>query len=186
MIFKLDNIPDLAMARWAAAEGFSYITFNFERDSNYFIEPARAAEICSWVLGPEIVARFSLDELAHIHDIYQVVKFDVMEMDLGTFQKRIGFEELPVILRVGKETIEAALKLQSQNPKIIALAVENSEIVLDKKELEKCIISESADISKYGHLPMGVSINSGKQNEPDFDFFDFFEKTRYTWSKTVV
>jgi len=186
MIFKLDNIPDLAMARWASAEGFSYITFNFERDSNYYVTPSRAAEICTWVSGPKIVARFGLDELAQIQDMYQVLKFDVLEMDLETLLTIRGFEEFPVILRTGKDTFEKALELQSKNSKIIALSIETTDFVFDKKNLEKCLVAETEDISKYKHLPMGLHLNSGRQNEPEFEFFDFFEKSRHKWIKSVV
>lgn len=186
MIFKLDNVCDLAMARWAAAEGFSYITFNFERDSNYCISPKNASQISAWVSGPKIVARFSLDELAQIHDIYEELKFDVLEMDLTTFQKIRGFEEFSVILRTGKDTFEAALELQADNQKILALSVEETGMIFNKKNIEKCLVPDSEDISKYGHLPMGMHLNAGRQNEPDHDFFDFFEKSRHIWSKSIV
>ena len=73
MIFKLDNVSDLSMARWAAAEGFSYITFNFERDSNYYISPQNASQISGWISGPKIVARISMDELNQIQDIYEIL-----------------------------------------------------------------------------------------------------------------
>lgn len=186
MIFKLDNVSDLSMARWAAAEGFSYITFNFERDSIYFISPQNASQICGWISGPKVVVRISIDELNQIQDIYKILKFDVLEMDLSTFQTMQGFETFPVILRTGKDTFELALSTQNSNPQIIALSLEESSFIFDKEYYPKCLLPNADDASKFGCFPLGVHLNAGRQNEPEFELFDFFEKSRYTWSKTVV
>lgn len=186
MIFKLDNVSDLSMARWAAAEGFSYITFNFERDSNYFISPQNASQITGWLSGPKIVARISMDELNQIQDIYEILKFDVLEMDLSTYQTMQGFETFPVILRTGKDTFEAASNIQNSNPQIIALSLEESRFIFDKRFYQNCLVPNAADASKYGCFPLGIHLNAGSQNEPEFDLFDFFEKSRHTWNKTIV
>lgn len=186
MHFKLDNVSDLTMARWAAAEGFTYLTFNFEKGSGYEIKPHLAREIRQWVTGPLVVARIGKDESGLLEDLYNLIGFDCIETDPETFASLSGFEHFPCIIRLKQSSIPSVPDYIGRFSSLVAFQIEGAATDVPTEFIPRVIVAAETVQTITNSRPYGVYYNAGAGNETDFDFFDFFEKNRYEWTKNAV
>ncbi len=63
---KISDITHLTDARYFAAWGVDYLTFNIDPESSTFVSPPVFKEIVEWVAGPSIV----LQAPAHVEEIW--------------------------------------------------------------------------------------------------------------------
>jgi phosphoribosylanthranilate isomerase len=68
---KICGITKLDDARFAAGAMADYLGFIFSPNSPRFVEPAAAAEIISWIEGPETVGIFVDQPLREVNDIIE-------------------------------------------------------------------------------------------------------------------
>ena len=71
------NIQNLTDARYFAAWGVDYLSFNIDESSSDYLELEKVKEIINWIEGPQIMALLSDN---HINE------------DLYTFYKGVGFD----------------------------------------------------------------------------------------------
>ena len=98
MKYKLDNVTSLTAARWAAAEGFDYISFNFDKSNINYIQPMKVAEIRKWVTGIKCVGNFINTEPSIILDLYSLLNLDGIEIDLKIAEKILINNAIPSII----------------------------------------------------------------------------------------
>ena len=80
-ILKLSKTLSLTEARFAAALGFDYIGFCFDKNDENYISPTKAKEIMSWVTGAEMVAEFHQDiSVEEIENIITILGFEYIEL----------------------------------------------------------------------------------------------------------
>ena len=104
-LVKISNVTNLSDARYCAGMGVDMLGFSMDADSPDYVDPAKFAEMRSWVAGVLIVGETTStdpDVLEQLFDTYQPDLLQVVESALlpylGTFGKLPG--ELRLILRV--------------------------------------------------------------------------------------
>lgn len=101
------NITNLSDARYFAAWGIEYISFNFVPDSPYFIEEKSAQEIRDWVEGPKCLIEanaLEFSELADGHILSNI--YQSLPMSKEVFY-RIPFSDMQKGLVEGKYIVTA-------------------------------------------------------------------------------
>lgn len=68
MTVLIQNITNLSDARYFAAQGVDYISFNNKPDSEFHMEEEKIKEIKEWVTGPKILLESNSIEYADIFD----------------------------------------------------------------------------------------------------------------------
>jgi phosphoribosylanthranilate isomerase len=73
MKLRLSDITNLTDARYAAAEGFDWIGFNFIVDTPHVINSLKAKEIKGWLSGPTYFGKFNGKDLSEIRGIAAIL-----------------------------------------------------------------------------------------------------------------
>jgi len=181
MNFKLNNISSLSQARWASAEGFTFIAFNFDKSDENYIKPMAVAEICGWVVCPSIVASFANTELDVIKDIYQLLNIDYLEIDLLTAEKLLPYHNYPSILKLDENNFQEGLAFRRSNKNILAFSLQSKNIPLSDLPLDMCFLPSDFKSLNVKELPYGVNIYPEKEIEPGIFDFEILENSKNHW-----
>jgi len=183
MQFKLDNVTNLTTARWAAAEGFSYIGFTFDKTDKHYIAPMLAIEIGKWVSGVKFVAKVTNLEIEVIKDLYELLSMDFFEVDYITAEKVLANGSIPFIVSLDQSNINSAIGLDTFTKSVFAYSYQSDEPVLDKRLLDKCFIPSHFDASLLSKPPFGVNFSSAIELEPGMVDFDELTDSKQYWEK---
>ena len=181
MLYKLDNITNLTSARWAAAEGFDAISFNFTKTNSNYIQPMKVVEICQWISGLKTVGIFNDVDPASILDIYNLLKLDAIEIDLTLADQLILNQEVPIILRIENNKFEKELAFEKFYPFLLAFSSNlNSDIPINFP-VEKSFIPSNILPQQLIKTPYGINFDSALETEigvANFEELDFYKKWR--------
>jgi hypothetical protein len=180
MIFKLDNVTNLTAARWAAAEGFDSISFNFDKADANYIKPMLVAEICKWVTGIKFIGNFVNAELSVIQDLSNLLTLDAIETDLET-AKKLALEDTSLVLQLNTENFEEGLEFAKNNPNILAFSFQNNKIPEHDFPIEKSFIPSKIRNETLKNKPWGISFDSANETEPGMVDFENLELALNYW-----
>lgn len=180
MIFKLDNVTNLTAARWAAAEGFDSISFNFDKADANYIKPMLVAEICKWVTGIKFIGNFVNAELSVIQDLSNLLTLDAIETDLET-AKKLALEDTSLVLQLNTENFEEGLEFAKNNPNILAFSFQNNRIPEHDFPIEKSFIPSKIRNETLKNKPWGISFDSANETEPGMVDFENLALALYYW-----
>ncbi|MFM9944916.1 MAG: hypothetical protein ACKVQB_06750 [Bacteroidia bacterium] len=182
MIFKLDNVTSLTAARWAAAEGFDSISFNFDKSNPSYIQPMQVAEICKWVSGIRFTGSFLNVESSVILDLYDLLNLDAIEIDLKTAEILMN-NDIPTIFCLEKNDFKSGLEFQKFNPHIFAFSLINETELPFDFPIEKSFISSKFENNILQTIPFGISFNSANETEPGLIDFEELGISLNKWQK---
>lgn len=104
-LVKISNVTNLSDARYCAGMGVDMLGFSMDADSPDYVDPAKFAEMRSWVAGVLIVGETTATDPDLIGQLLDTYQPDLLQVDeaallpyLGTFGQTSG--ELRIILRV--------------------------------------------------------------------------------------
>lgn len=180
MIFKLDNVTNLTAARWAAAEGFDSISFNFDKANANYIKPMLVAEICKWVTGMKFIGNFVNAELSVIQDLTNLLTLDAIETDLET-AKKLVLVDMSIILQLNPENFGEGLEFAKHNPNILAFSFQNNKFPEHNFPIEKSFIPSKIRNEALKNKPLGISFDSANETEPGMVDFESLEIALNYW-----
>jgi len=183
MHFKLENITNLTTARWAAAEGFSYLSFNFDKTSGSYIQPMQVVEICKWITGPYYIGCFGNQEPAVIKDIYDLLPLDFVEINLATAKEILLQIEIPCILCINSHDLSEAIELQKNHKSIKAFSLINIVDMTPDFPMELSFLPQNLNVSLNTKKPYGINFNSENESEPGLVDFEKLESALEKWRK---
>lgn len=183
MIYKLDNITSLTAARWAAAEGFDYISFNFDKTDANYISPMKVAEIQKWVTGIKFTGKFLNVELAVILDLYKLLNLDAIEIDLKTAEILLLDHNIPTILHIEKDSVTKALEFQKIDKGVFAFYFLNESEIPSGIPLDRLFLSSKFKGNLDVNPAFGISFDSANETEPGLVDFEELENSKNYWKK---
>jgi len=158
------NITNLTDARYFAAWGVDYLSFNTIPDSEYQISPEKISEIKEWVEGPHTLIEtnaLDFDELAdglilsNIYSSLPIVKDTFFRISFDDLLK--GLPGGKYISKINDDQIDTLAKI----PKDDLLGV---DVYFDISDL---------DLSKLNKLPnFGIVIQGGEEEKVGVKSFD--------------
>lgn len=153
------NITNLTDARYFAAWGVDYLSFNSIPDSEFYISDDKIAEIKDWVEGPKCLIEanaLELDELgdgfilSNIFSSLPIVKESFFRTSFKELQK--GLPDGKYIIPIKSTELEALQKLDQEHLMGLDLYFDISEIQLS--DLDKLknhgIIIQGGEEEKVG------------------------------------
>jgi phosphoribosylanthranilate isomerase len=179
MLFKLDNITNLTSARWAAAEGFDAISFNFDKSNINYITPMKAVEICQWISGLKVVGNFKNLTPSAILDIYNLLNLDAIEIDLTLTDELLLNQQVPIILSVESSGFIKELDFEKLYPFLLAFSYNSNSNVSDNYPIEKSFFPSIFSPQKLSKVPFGINFDSANETEigiADFEELEFFKQ----------
>jgi hypothetical protein len=178
MQFKLDDVMSLTAARWAAAEGFDWVSFNFDKDSSAYLPPMKANEIMNWVKGPEFIGRGFKSEIQSLIDIYNLLHLAAIETEYEQAETLIFNHEIPVFIHADSKNFDRIMALSVQQPLVRGVIVNSVDI---QKLTEKCkLCFFNADLPVSG-APLGVNFLAPPELETGFTDFKSLENSVDLW-----
>ncbi len=94
---KANCINNLTDARYFSARGANWLTYDMDKASADYLEPAKLMAITGWVEGPKTVAKFNNQTIEEIKDLKKLIDFDVAEMGMKySIQDIMGLEGIKV------------------------------------------------------------------------------------------
>lgn len=143
------NITNLTDARYFAAWGVNYISFNIIQNSDFYINEADIKEIKEWVEGPQILLEtnaLEFDELAdgfildNIYSSLPIVKESFFRTSLSEIQK--GLPAGKYIIDVQPDEIDILNDLETGHLDLYI-------------NIQNLTIDQIADLSEYGLVVQG-------------------------------
>ena len=180
MKYKLDNVTSLTAARWAAAEGFDYISFNFDKSNINYIQPMMVAEICKWVTGIKCIGKFINTEPTVILDLYKLLNLDGIEIDLETAENLL-LDSSILILQLSAENFEEGLEFAKHHANILAFSFQNIKIPEHNFLIKKSFISSKSEKETLQNKPWGISFESANETELGMVDFENLELALNYW-----
>ncbi len=180
MIYKLDNVTNLTAARWAAAEGFDSISFNFDKTDANYIKPMLVAEICKWITGIKFIGNFVNVEISVIKDLNNLLTLDAIEIDLET-AKKLNLEDTSLILQLSAENFEEGLEFAKHHANILAFSFQNIKIPEHNFLIKKSFISSKSEKETLQNKPWGISFESANETELGMVDFENLELALNYW-----
>jgi phosphoribosylanthranilate isomerase len=107
MKLRLSDITNLTDARYAAAEGFDWIGFNFIVDTPHVINSLKAKEIKGWLSGPTYFGKFNGKDLSEIRGIAAILSLEAVEIPIECYDESL-FEIVNTVflnIEITKENI---------------------------------------------------------------------------------
>ncbi len=77
---KASQINNLTDARYFAARGVDWLTFNLETSNESYLSTAEIHAICDWVEGPKIVGNFGLQDAKEILALSEELNLDAIQL----------------------------------------------------------------------------------------------------------
>ncbi len=168
----IQNITNLTDARYFAAWGVDYLSFNLNQDSEYYIPWEKAAEIIAWVEGPQaLVESHAIEFLEGVDGHILDNMYSSLPLNKEAFF-RIHMKEVQKGLPAGKYI------LKIQNKEDVALLNEVNN------HAEGCTIY--LDISDYDHTQLstlpdnGIVIQGGEEEKVGVKSFEQLDEV-YEW-----
>ncbi len=181
MYFKIDNVTNLTAARWAAAEGFDFIAFNFNKDHMDYIKPMMAAEICKWVVGPKFIGCFDNANAQSVLDIFDLLNLDAIEIDLPTAESFSNIDTPPILLKLNSQNLLIGLEFGKYNKNVFAYSSYdelNNEMNIP---LELFFMPSLPNLGFFHKTPFGINFNASNEIEPGILNFDELEQSKEFW-----
>ena len=178
MQFKLDDVMSLTAARWAAAEGFDWVSFNFDKEATSYLPPFKANEIITWVKGPEFIGRCLNTEIQTIVDIYELLHLKAIETSLNRAETLVYNHEIPVFIQVNVQNLNQAITLANQQPLVLGLVFDSAETFNHSKGYSFGFVN--ADLNMVEN-PFGVNFSAPPELETGFTDFENLEKSVDLW-----
>lgn len=185
MIYKLDNVTSLTAARWAAAEGFEYISFNFDKTDSSYISPMKVAEIRKWVTGIKFSGKFLNAEPSVISDLYTLLNLDAIEIDLKTAEILLMDHDIPSLLQIEKDSIVKAIEFQKINPNVFAFYCPDEIEVPTGLSVSTMILPSRFKGNLGVNSPFGISFDSANETEPGLVDFEELEILKNHWKNSI-
>ncbi len=181
MYFKLDNVTNLTAARWAAAEGFDFISFNFDKNHVDYVSPMVAVEISKWVVGPKFIGRFDNACMQTVCDIYDLLNLDAIEIDLTTAEKFSIADTPPIILQLNSQNFSKGLEYGKYNTNVFSYS--DSDTLNQKANfpIESFFIPSWPHLLNLPKIPFGINFNASNEKEPGILNFDELENSKEFW-----
>ncbi len=158
------NITNLSDARYFAAWGVDYLSFNIIPDSEYSIEIDELKEIKEWVEGPKTLIESTGLEFLDFSDGHILNSmYASLPLNKEAFF-RINFEEYKKGLPAGKYIIKASQEDLSHLDSLSAPHDYSVELFLDINNLS---------IKDYEHWPeWGLVVQGGEEEKVGLKSFD--------------
>lgn len=77
---KANGINNLTDARYFAARGADWLSFDQDEKSEQYIDPTKFLAITGWVEGPKTIANFGKQTVQEIKDLKKLLDFDVAQV----------------------------------------------------------------------------------------------------------
>ncbi len=97
---KISNVTNLSDARYCAGMGVDLLGFSMDADSPNYIDPARFAEIRSWVAGVHIVGETSSTDIEQIETLLTTYQPDLLQVDEAAMLPYLSQFGKPLLLRI--------------------------------------------------------------------------------------
>ena len=185
MNFKLDNVTSLTTARWAAAEGFTFISFNFDKNDTSYIPPMQVAEICKWINGVRFIGSFTNVETHVILDLYELLNLDAIEIDLETAESLLLDHSIPSILRLNTENLKQGLEFKKYNADVFAFSINTNEILPNALPVNESFLPRNTVPELLEEMPFGINFNSENETEPGIVDFEELENSKNLWQSRL-
>lgn len=159
------NITNLSDARYFAAWGVDYLSFNTIPGSDYFIEIEKAKEIKDWVEGPACLIEtnaLEFEEVADGHILSNI--YSSLPLNKETFF-RVTLDEVDKGLPSGKYILNVSSETDLDNlNKINPSKTQGIELFLDITKLDL------KHFNKLGHY--GITVQGGEEEKVGLKSFD--------------
>jgi len=179
------EVCNLTDARYFAAWGVDYISFNCNRGEENFIEQSSLLEIKDWIEGPKFLAYFNgLDDPSSMEEM--VSKLSLQGMVLGPFTpensiKAIDAENLfKEFVSQDVEGITNGLNSEGMSAIGLQPIIKTSkntiadyfdkEVLLDVTDLDIAVVKEIINESKCG-----LVLRGGEEEKVGLKSFDFLD-----------
>lgn len=183
MKFKLDNVTNLTAVRWAAAESFSFVSFNFDKDNAFYIEPGLVAEICKWVKGVKFIGLFNNMEPDEIISQYKLLNLDGIETNLSTAQNILQTCSIPCILQPDPHNLKACIEFKKQKGDVFAFSLRGNPALEDELLHKNCFIQSNNSPDRIKNEIFGINFDSEIETEPGILDFEKLESDKKKWLK---
>jgi hypothetical protein len=183
MLFKLDNVTNLTSARWAAAEGFDILTFNFDKTSKHYIQPMKAIDICKWISGVKFIGKFDNSEYSKILDIYHLLALDAVEIDLESANYIAENEGIPIVLSLPSIDFEKALAFEKYYSHLMALSFQSNLKVPENYPIERSFFPSNYPLELLNKTPFGINFDSAIETETGIANFEELDLYKQKWHK---
>lgn len=97
---KISNITNLSDARYCAGMGVDLLGFSMDIDRPNYVDPAKFAEIRSWVAGVHIVGETTSTDPEEIETLLTTYDPDLLQVDEAAMLPYLSQFGKPLILRV--------------------------------------------------------------------------------------
>ncbi len=108
------HITNLTDARYFAARGAQYLSFDLDEEMDTFISPQQLAAIKEWVSGPKIVGAFRTASPNGIVAAAKLLQLDLVQTTSTLSENEITALEVPVIRESFVEQLEYLPRLHEQ------------------------------------------------------------------------
>lgn len=184
MKWKLNNVMSLTAARWAAAEGIDYISFNFDPMHEAYISPLKVEEICKWVKGIKTVGFFNNTEPALVIDYFATLQLEFIELGLEMAERTLPIKSVPTILHLKEKSLKEALGFAKYYDCIAMFCIEEECLDLKEVPFHKTFVNSGLDPDHINPKPFGITLNSGIETAPGMMNFEALESHISKWSNT--
>lgn len=111
---KISSVTNLSDARYCAGMGVDMLGFPMDADAPNYVDPARFAEIRSWVTGVQIVGETNATTFEQIETLIETYNPDLLQVDDAAMLPYLSQFGKPLILRLNLslmtlEQLEASL-----------------------------------------------------------------------------
>jgi len=180
MLYKLNNVTNLSAARWAAAEGFDYISFNFDKSNINYIQPMEVLNICKWVPGLKFIGDFSKVDFSYINEIHQMLLLDGLEIDFETV-KNLENSHSKIFIKSTQENINEVMNFVNISKMDCVINFQKESKILASYPLEKWFIPSNAKQFIINNIPLGVNFDSANEIEPGLLDFEELNNALECW-----
>lgn len=97
---KISNVTNLSDARYCAGMGVDLLGFSMDAESADYVDPARFAEIRSWVAGVQIVGETTATDSEQIEQLLEAYEPDLLQVDEAAMLPYLSQFGKPLILRL--------------------------------------------------------------------------------------
>ena len=97
---KISNVTNLSDARYCAGMGVDLLGFSMDADSPNYVDPARFAEMRSWVAGVHIVGETTSTDPEQIETLLTTYQPDLLQVDEAAMLPYLSRFGKPLMLRI--------------------------------------------------------------------------------------
>jgi len=191
--FKISNVTNLQDARYSAAVGFDYISFNLIRGNPRKLEPPMIWNLVNWLEGPEFVLESNQDSMDELKLVGESFHYQYINLPLEDWNLEQAAHLPSIILIVDNEADPVELRSKVNKAQAAGLELKFEVLLKSVDEIETFsdifphIFINLQDIETLALLvkdnafnPYGVSLREEAEEKDgllDFERIDKFWET---------